>query len=119
MFLLAQAGTPFTAGFIAKFGVIQAAAERHHWALAGVAMLSAAISAFLYLRIIVAMYFVGGGEHGDEPVELAGPPVVIPRGTAVALGVALVATVVLGVLPGPFTDLAERAVPQLVLPAGR
>ena len=119
VFLLAQAGTPFTAGFIAKFGVIQAAAERHHWALAGVAMLSAAISAFLYLRIIVAMYFVGGGEHGDEPVELAGPPVVIPRGTAVALGVALVATVVLGVLPGPFTDLAQRAVPQLVLPAGR
>lgn len=41
-------------------------------------MASAAISAFLYLRISSAMYFIGGGAHGDELVELAGPPVVVP-----------------------------------------
>ena len=119
VFLLAQAGTPFTAGFIAKFGVIQAAAEREHWVLAGVAMLSTAISAFVYLRVIVAMYFAGGGEHGDEPVEFAGPPVVVPRGAAAALAAALIATLVIGVVPGPFTDLASRALPEFVQPNGR
>ncbi len=119
VFLLAQAGTPFTAGFVAKFGVIQAAAERSHWALAVVAMASAAISAFLYLRIIGAMYFIGGGAHGDEPVELAGPPIAVPRGAAVALALALVATLVLGVVPSTVSSLTEKATPELVQPDGR
>ncbi|MFN8050212.1 MAG: NADH-quinone oxidoreductase subunit N [Acidimicrobiales bacterium] len=119
IFLLAQAGTPFTAGFIAKFGVIAAAADRSHWALAAVAMVSATISGFLYLRIIASMYFVGGGAHGDEPVDLDGPPVAVPRGAAIALGLALVGTILLGVLPGTVADLTDKAIPEFVQPNGR
>ena len=119
VFLLAQAGTPFTAGFLAKFGVIQAAADRGNWWLALIAMLTAVISAFIYLRIVVAMYFSGGGEHGDEPVELAGPAVRVPWAAGLSLAVALVATVVLGFVPGPFTSAARTAVPQLVADTGR
>jgi len=119
VFLLAQAGTPFTAGFVAKFGVIQAAAERHHWALAVIAMASATISGFLYLKIIASMYFLGGGEHGDEPAEFAGPAVAVPRGAAVALALALVGTVVLGVVPSSVASLAEKAIPEFVQPDGR
>ena len=56
MLLLAQAGVPLTTGFIAKFGVIQAAVEEHSYAIAIIAMLAAVIAAFLYLRIMVSMW---------------------------------------------------------------
>ena len=56
VFLLAQAGVPFTSGFIAKFGVIQAAVEVDSYAIAIIAMVAAVIAAFLYLRIMVTMW---------------------------------------------------------------
>jgi NADH-quinone oxidoreductase subunit N len=54
--LLAQAGAPFTTGFLSKFQVVAAAAAAHSYALAVVAMASAAIAAFFYLRVVIAMY---------------------------------------------------------------
>ncbi len=54
--LVAQAGVPFTTGFLAKFGVVEASVATHSDTLAVVAMLSAAIAAFFYLRVAVAMY---------------------------------------------------------------
>src|SRR5262249_13824707 len=56
IFLLAQAGVPLTGGFIAKFNVIAAAVNSKSYALALVAMLSAVVAAFLYLRIVLSMY---------------------------------------------------------------
>ena len=64
--LLGQAGVPFTTGFLAKFGVVGAAASTQAYALAAVAMASAAIAAFFYLRVAVAMY---------SPVGLVADPV--------------------------------------------
>jgi NADH-quinone oxidoreductase subunit N len=66
--LFAQAGVPFTAGFIAKFRVIAAAVSVEAYLLAVVAMLSAVIAAFLYLRITVAMFL-------DEPAAATDPEV--------------------------------------------
>ena len=57
--LLAQAGVPFTAGFFAKFTVISAAVDARSFWLAILAMISAVISAFIYLRLLVAMYLPG------------------------------------------------------------
>ena len=51
-----QAGVPLTSGFFAKFYVIEAAVDSRSYALAVIAMVSAVIAAFLYLRLIVAMY---------------------------------------------------------------
>ncbi|HEX4220620.1 MAG TPA: NADH-quinone oxidoreductase subunit N [Acidimicrobiales bacterium] len=56
IFLLAQAGIPFTTGFLAKFQVVAAAVDVHSYALAVVAMVSAAIAAFFYLRVGITMY---------------------------------------------------------------
>jgi NADH-quinone oxidoreductase subunit N len=56
VFLLAQAGVPFTTGFLAKFYVIQAAVQKGQYPLAIIAMLSAAIAAFFYLRVALLMY---------------------------------------------------------------
>ena len=66
VFLLAQAGVPFTSGFFAKFYVIGAAVEAGSFWLALIAMLSAVISAFLYLRIVVTMYM--GDDEESAPV---------------------------------------------------
>lgn len=69
IFLLAQAGVPFTAGFLAKFYVVQAAIQRGQYPLAIIAMLAAAIAAFFYLRVALLMY--ERREAGTEPERTA------------------------------------------------
>jgi NADH-quinone oxidoreductase subunit N len=54
--LLGQAGIPFTTGFLAKFEVVGSAVAVHSYVLAVVAMASAAIAAFFYLRVAVTMF---------------------------------------------------------------
>ena len=56
IFLLAQAGAPFTTGFLAKLQIIQASVNASSTPLAVVAMVTAAIAAFFYLRVAVLMY---------------------------------------------------------------
>jgi NADH-quinone oxidoreductase subunit N len=56
IFLLAQAGVPFTTGFLGKFYVISAAVQRGQYALGIIAMLAAAVAAFFYLRVALLMY---------------------------------------------------------------
>ena len=65
--LLGQAGVPFTTGFLAKFGVVGAVVATHGYVLATVAMASAAIAVFFYLRVAVAMYSPVGAVA--DPVE--------------------------------------------------
>ncbi len=108
VFLLAQAGVPFTAGFFAKFGVIQAAADTHDWSLAVIAMVTAVVSAFVYLRIVVAMYFT------DAQAEVEAPRVNAGVGARIALTLAVIGTIALGVVPGPVTRLAKDATAVLV-----
>lgn len=81
IFLLAQAGVPFTSGFLGKFYVIQAAVERGQYVLAIIAMLAAAIAAFFYLRVALLMYspFVVGSPAGADV------PVVVDRSTTAGL----------------------------------
>ncbi|MGH9301003.1 MAG: NADH-quinone oxidoreductase subunit N, partial [Acidimicrobiales bacterium] len=65
VFLVAQAGIPFTTGFLAKFYVISAAAAAHSYALAVIAMISAVVAAFFYLRVMLAMYSPAGAGVRD------------------------------------------------------
>ncbi|MDH3682448.1 MAG: NADH-quinone oxidoreductase subunit N [Acidimicrobiia bacterium] len=122
--LFAQAGVPFTSGFFAKFRVIAAAARNESYWLAGIAMLAAVVAAVLYLRIVVSMFLVDDGpptdvgDGDDEVAAGAGGAVIapaIPRVTpalsaVVAVSIAAVVTVVLGLLPdiggGVLTDAA-------------
>lgn len=102
LLLLSMAGIPLTSGFIAKFYVFRAA-----WHTAGplvvIALISSAIAAFYYLRIVVLMFFA-------EPPENA-PTVSIPGATsAIALTIGVVVTIALGVFPQPIIDLATKAV---------
>ncbi|HEV3366366.1 MAG TPA: NADH-quinone oxidoreductase subunit N, partial [Acidimicrobiales bacterium] len=54
--LLGQAGVPFTTGFLAKFEVVAAAEATRAYVLAAIAMVSAAVAAFFYLRVAVTMF---------------------------------------------------------------
>ncbi|MBF9068031.1 NADH-quinone oxidoreductase subunit NuoN [Streptacidiphilus fuscans] len=102
LFLLAFAGIPLTSGFTGKFAVFQAAAGSGATPLVIVGVLSSAVAAFFYIRVIVLMFF-------SDP-RPDGPTVAVPSaltGTAIALGA--VVTVVLGVLPEYFLHLANQA----------
>jgi NADH-quinone oxidoreductase subunit N len=66
VFLLAQAGVPFTSGFLAKFYVISAAVQQGQYPLAIIAMLAAAVAAFFYLRVALLMYSSDPAEGTSE-----------------------------------------------------
>ena len=88
--LFAQAGVPFTSGFVAKFGVIKSAVEAESYAIAVVAMVGAVIGAFLYLRIMVSMWM-------EEPAD--DTRVDVPRAAGVVLGASVAFTLVVGFFP--------------------
>ncbi len=105
-FLLAFAGIPLTSGFTGKFAVFQAAIAGGALPLVIVGVLSSAVAAFFYVRVIVLMFF-------SDPAP-DGPAVVTPglfTGTAVAIGA--VTTLVFGVVPGPLLSLANHAANHL------
>ena len=102
VFLLSFAGIPLTAGFAGKFAVFKAAAAGGAAPLVVVGVLSSAIAAFFYIRVIVLMFF-------SEP-RPDGPTVAVPSPLTMAtIGVAVAATLVLGVAPQYFLDLANQA----------
>jgi proton-translocating NADH-quinone oxidoreductase chain N len=106
LFLIAFAGIPLTSGFSGKFAVFRAAIEGGALPLVIIGVLSSAILAFPYVRVIVLMFF-------SEP-SAEGPVVVRPSaytGVAVAIGAAV--TVVLGIIPQPLLSLANHAATQL------
>ena len=103
--LLAQAGVPLTSGFVAKFGVIQAAVEEHSYAIAIIAMVASVIAAFLYLRIMVSMW-VTEPESGDAARE----PIRVPLWTGVALALSVGFTLAIGFYPAWLIDATKAAV---------
>jgi NADH-quinone oxidoreductase subunit N len=102
LFLLSFAGIPLTSGFIGKLAVFSAAFDSGQWVLVLIALLSSAIAAFFYVRVIVLMFF-------SDPVE-GGATVGVPSaGTTAVITATALLTVLLGVLPGPVLELASMA----------
>lgn len=102
LFMLSFAGIPLTAGFIGKWGVFSAAWAGGLWPLVVLGVLVSAVAAFFYVRVVLTMFF-------DEP-RPDGPLLAVPGAmTTVVVTVAAVATVALGVMPGPVLDLAQQA----------
>jgi NADH-quinone oxidoreductase subunit N len=112
--LFAQAGVPLTSGFVAKFYVITAAVDAGSTWLAVLAMVSAVIAAFLYLRITVAMYMSASDAGGEEPVVRSRASLPIPFGAGLALVIAVSVTLVAGFWPDVIADPAGDAVPALI-----
>ena len=96
-FLLAFAGIPLTSGFIGKFSIFSAAYQSGSTTILIAGVLSSAIAAFFYIRVIVLMFF-------KDPVE-DGTSVIIPSAlTTATISISAVITLVLGIFPAPLID---------------
>ncbi|MFM7616315.1 MAG: NADH-quinone oxidoreductase subunit N [Actinomycetes bacterium] len=104
LLLLAQAGVPLTAGFVAKFRVFAAAVAGDSYLLALIGMLTAAIAAFVYLRIVLTMFLPVEEGEAAPPTPLRADP-----GTTIVIAVACALTVLVGVAPAALVHVAERA----------
>ena len=94
-------GLPPTAGFFAKLAVLQAAWEAGYLALVVFAVVLSLVGAFYYLRVVKLMYM-------DPP---AGEITLEPRAEARwLLSASAIATLALGIVPGPLLDLCARAI---------
>ncbi|HSF97393.1 MAG TPA: NADH-quinone oxidoreductase subunit NuoN [Ornithinibacter sp.] len=105
--LLAFAGIPLTSGFTAKFAAFAPAVQAGTGGvvLVVIAVLASAVTAFVYVRLIVLMYFTEAStEEGDEVVALAPS---IPSTIGITVGVLV--TAVLGIVPGFLLDIASSA----------
>lgn len=100
--MLALAGIPLTAGFTAKFAVFSAALTAGQPWLVIVGVVSSLIIAFPYLRVVVMMWL-------SDPTEYSASVVVPGALTSAAVTLGAVATLGLGVVPGPLLDLADNA----------
>ena len=96
--------TSIESGFIAKFGVIKAAATNHSYAVALVAMVASVIAALLYLRIMISMW-LSDAEAGDEKREAIAIPVSAGFVVAVSAGF----TLLVGVWPSWLIDASQAA----------
>ena len=59
------------------------------------------ISAYVYLRIVLAMY-----GQDDEEAPRTEP---VPMGARIAIGASVIATLGFGIIPGPLNDMARTA----------
>ena len=99
-FLLAFAGIPLTSGFIGKFSIFSAAYESGSTVILITGVLSSAIAAFFYIRVIVLMFF-------KDPVE-DGTSVVIPSVyTQLTIVISSVITFALGIYPTPLINFIQ------------
>ncbi|WP_124055282.1 NADH-quinone oxidoreductase subunit NuoN [Arcanobacterium ihumii] len=99
VFLLSFAGIPLTGGFIGKFEVFRSGIAAGETILVVIAVLASAATAFFYFRLVQLMFFTEPAED-VEVVQSEGM-------TVVAIVVALVLTIALGLLPGSVLDLMQ------------
>jgi NADH-quinone oxidoreductase subunit N len=121
LFMFALAGIPPLSGFWAKYYVFQAGINAGLTWLVVIGVVSSVISAFFYLRVIMVTYLqepserpAAGALEGTEPGDLAQldgqrarRPVELALG--VALGVAAVLTVAIGLAPQVLVTAAQTA----------
>ena len=94
------AGVPFTAGFLGKFLVFDAAIATHHFGLVVVAIVTVGAGFYYYFKVVRAIYW-------DAPPASTDKIIVSPL-TRVALIALIAGTFVLGVYPQPIFDALAR-----------
>jgi len=100
-FLLAFAGIPLTSGFIGKFSIFSAAYESGAKSVVIAGVLSSAIAAFFYIRVIVLMFF-------KDPIDDGTSVVIPPTLTRTTVIASFVVTIALGVFPAPLIDFINN-----------
>ena len=97
---------PLTGGFVAKLQVFAATVDAELYYLAIVGVLAAVVAAFFYLRVVVTMF--SGGESPEEAGASGAADVRARQRSSCSPSRAAI-TLVVGILPGAFLDLAKDA----------
>ena len=111
IFMLSLIGIPATAGFLAKYYVFSAALSptAHPTALVWltiIGLVNSAVASYYYLRLIVVMYM-------REPL-IAEAPAPASASMRLALVLAAIATIYLGVMPGRAIGLSHMGALDLM-----
>jgi NADH-quinone oxidoreductase subunit N len=106
IFLLSMAGIPPLGGFMAKFYVFSAAVKAKFYWLAILGVLNSAVSVYYYLRVTVLMYF---RESEREITGLQFSPA-----SVIALILAVIGTLYIGIFPANVLSLAQRSIAGLM-----
>jgi NADH-quinone oxidoreductase subunit N len=100
LFLLSFAGIPLTSGFIAKFSLFTGAYETGNTVVVVVGVLTSAITAFFYLRVVVMLFF---SDPKNSSVSVVIPSIM----TRTAIAICAIVTIVLGVAPSLLLNTAQ------------
>ena len=98
VFLLSLAGIPPTAGFLGKYYIFLALIETGHYGLAVIGVLYAAVAIYYYFKIVRSMFM-------RDPQPAA--PLASTAGLRLAVALAGVLTLVIGIYPDPFLRFAQ------------
>lgn len=102
VFMASLMGLPLTAGFFGKFYIFKSAIDAELYWLAALGLLSSAVAAVYYLKIIVAMY-MKPAPAGSEP--LAAPALSVQT----VLWISAAAVIGIGVFPGALLDWVTKS----------
>ena len=100
------AGVPFTAGFLGKFFIFDAAIRHHQTTLVVVGVITVACGFYYYLKVVRAMYWEGPA--GDTLFPLSGL-------LRLAISAMIAGIIFLGVYPQPILNALKP--PQEIIPA--
>jgi NADH-quinone oxidoreductase subunit N len=106
IFLLSMAGIPPLGGFMAKFYVFSAAVKEKFYWLAILGVLNSAVSVYYYLRVTVLMYF------RESEREITG--LQFSLASVIALILAVIGTLYMGIFPANVLSLAQRSIAGLM-----
>lgn len=105
IFLFSLAGIPPTAGFVGKFAIFGAAVSSGYIWLVIIGVLTSAASVFYYFRVIMKMYM--------EVPEFDLATLSIGPGMVLALFIAVVGVLYIGIFPTTYLNLALESVKPL------
>ena len=101
LFVLALTGIPPTGGFVGKIYLFAAAVEAGWIWVAVIGVLTSAVSLYYYMGLVVQMYLKDSEDQ--TPRALYAPGLI---GT---IALCAVVTLVLGLAPGPFIEIAKAS----------
>jgi len=95
--MLSLAGLPFTAGFLGKFFIFEAAMREQHYALVVIGVVTVACGFYYYLKVVRAMYW--------QPVPADAAPIVASTLTRFAAGFLAALILIIGIFPKPILQI--------------
>jgi NADH-quinone oxidoreductase subunit N len=95
MGMVSLAGVPFTAGFLGKFFIFDAAIRTHQTLLLVIGVITVGCGFYYYLKVVRAMYWL-------EPAK--SEPVPVSRLSRLTMSILIAAIFILGVYPQPIFD---------------